>query len=130
MESSIKTESCCAGKGRCVAYVIAILGTLLLMAALVLLMRHYTQPAPLGTDRALERIKNLKEMRAANEEALNNYAWQDQAKGLVRLPVARAMEITLQEWQNPAAARSNLIARMEKATAPAPKAPEKPSPFE
>jgi hypothetical protein len=127
MEPSIKTESCCAGKGRCVAYVLGILGTFLVMAALVWLMRHYTQTAPLGADRAAERIKNLKEMRAANEEALNNYAWQDQAKGLVRLPVARAMELTLQEWQNPAAARSNLIVRMEKATAPA---PAKPSEFE
>jgi hypothetical protein len=130
MEPSIKSDSCCAGKGRCIANVLAILGTLLIMAGLVWLMRHYTQPAPLGADRAQERIKNLREMRAANFEALNNYAWQDQAKGLVRLPVARAMEITLQEWQNPAAARSNLIARMEKATAPAPKAPEKPSEFE
>jgi hypothetical protein len=37
------------------------------------------------------------------------------------------MEITLQEWQNPQAARSNLMARVEKATA---KAPEKPSQFE
>jgi hypothetical protein len=129
MEPSLKTDSCCE-KGRCTAYVLGILGTFLLMAGLVWLMRHYTQPAPLDADRTAERIKNLKEMRAANEEALNNYAWQDQAKGLVRLPVARAMDITLQEWQNPAAARSNLIARMEKATAPAPKAPEKPSEFE
>ena len=130
MEPSIKTDSCCAGKGRCTAYVIGILGTFLLMAGLVWLMRHYTQPTPLGANRAAERIKNLKEMRAANEDAISSYAWQDQAKGLVRLSVARAMEITLQEWQNPAAARSNLIARMEKATAPPPKAPEKPSEFE
>ena len=130
MESSIKTETGCAKKSCCTAYVLSILGTFLVMAALVWLMRHYTQPAPLGADRAAERIKNLKEMRAANEEALNNYAWQDPAKGLVRLPIARAMEITLQEWQNPAAARSNLIARMEKAIAPAPKPPEQPSPFE
>jgi hypothetical protein len=93
-------------------------------------MRHYTQPAPLGADRAQERIKNLTELRAADYEAANNYAWKDQSKGLVRLPVDRAMELTLQEWQNPAAARSDLIARMEKATAPAPKAPEQPSEFE
>ncbi|MEP6663569.1 MAG: hypothetical protein ABJC04_07880 [Verrucomicrobiota bacterium] len=126
----MKTDSCCAEKSRCTAYVLGILGTFLLMAGLVWLMRHYTQPAPLGAERALERIKNLKEMRAADFDAVNNYGWQDQAKGLVRLPVARAMEITLQEWQNPAAARADLIARMEKATAPAPKAPEKPSPFE
>jgi hypothetical protein len=130
MEPTMKTDSCCAAKGRCAAYVLGIIGTFLLMAALVWLMRHYTQTPNLGADRAQERIKNLKEMRAANYEALHNYAWQDQAKGIVRLPIDRAMELTLQEWKNPAAARSNLIARMEKATAPAPKAPEKPSEFE
>jgi hypothetical protein len=130
MEPTMKTDSCCAAKGRCGAYALGIIGTFLLMAALVWLMRHYTQTPNLGADRAQERIKNLKEMRAANYEALHNYAWQDQAKGIVRLPIDRAMELTLQEWKNPAAARSNLIARMEKATAPAPKAPEKPSEFE
>jgi hypothetical protein len=40
------------------------------------------------------------------------------------------MQITGREWQNPAAARSNLTVRVEKAAAPAPKAPEKPSIFE
>jgi hypothetical protein len=41
------------------------------------------------------------------------------------------MMLVEREWaQNPAAARSNLIARVEKATAAPPKAPEKPSPFE
>lgn len=130
MEPSLKTDSCCAEKGRCTAYVLGILGTFLLMAGLVWLMRHYTQPPPIDQARNAERLKFYAEMKAANAEALNNYAWQDQAKGLVRLPVARAMELTLKEWQNPAAARSNLIARVEKATAPAPKAPEKPSEFE
>jgi hypothetical protein len=36
-----------------------------------------------------------------------------------------------QQWgQNPAAARSNLISRVEKANAPPPRQPEKPSQFE
>ena len=48
-------------------------------------------------------------------------------KGIVRLPVQRAVELTLQEWQNPGAARSNLISRVEKATA---LPPAKPNPYE
>jgi len=48
----------------------------------------------------------------------------------VRLPIAEAKKLALRDWQNPAAARSNLIARVEKATAAPPKAPEKPNPFE
>ena len=37
------------------------------------------------------------------------------------------MELSLKLWQDKDAARSNLIARVEKATAAPPKAPEKPS---
>ena len=37
----------------------------------------------------------------------------------MRVPVERAKELILQEWQNPAAGRSNLVARAAKAFAPA-----------
>jgi len=113
------------------AYVIGILGSFLIVAGLVWAMRYYIQPAPLGEDRAAVRAKALAELRAAEAEALEHPAWLDQAKGIVRLPVATAMQLVEREWgQDPAAARSNLIARVEKATALPPKAPEKPSPFE
>jgi hypothetical protein len=112
------------------AYIIAILGAFLIVAALVWAMQRYTQPAPLGEDRAATRAKALAELRAGEAEALSTTAWIDQGKGLVRLRVQDAMELVKREWQNPAAARSNLIARVEKATAAPPKAPEKPSPFE
>jgi hypothetical protein len=110
--------------------VIAILGCFLIIAALVWAMHHYTQPPPLGEERVAVRKKALAELRAAEAEGLNTYGWVDQAKGVVRLPIAEAMKMTLLEWQHPATARSNLIARVEKATAAPPKAPEKPSPFE
>ena len=122
-------NSSCCNKSKCAVYVIAILGCFLIMAALVKIMQNKTSSA-IGADRAEERRKNLVTVRAETDQALKNYAWQDQAKGLVRLPIERAMELSLQEWQNPKAARSNLIARVEKATAPPPKAPEKPSEFE
>jgi hypothetical protein len=54
----------------------------------------------------------------------------DQGKGLVRLPIVEAMKLVERKWQNPAEARKDLIARVEKATALPPKAPEKPSAFE
>jgi hypothetical protein len=44
--------------------------------------------------------------------------------------VARAKELVLEEWQNPAAARSNLMERAAKAFAPAPKPPEKKNEYE
>lgn len=125
----MKTDSCCC-KAKCAAYTIGILGSLLVVAWLVWLMNAKTNPGAINAARAEERRKNLTEMQSANQEALNNYAWENQGKGFVRLPVDRAMEITLQEWKNPAEARANLLSRIDKLTAPAPKAPEKPSQFE
>ena len=124
----MNNECCgCADKARYAAYVAAILGSFLIMAGMVWLMQHYTRPAPLDQKRAEERRKTLADVKAANTESLNNYAWIDQPKGIVRLPISRAMELTLQQWKNPAAARSNLIAQVEKATA---LPPAKPSIFE
>lgn len=112
------------------AYFAGTVGTFLIVAALVWAMVHYTQPPP-AEDRAAVRAKALAELRAAEAEALNNPGWIDQGKGIVRLPIEQAMKLAVAEWgQNPGAARSNLIARVEKATAAPPKAPEKPSPFE
>ena len=112
------------------AYAVGIIGSFLIVAALVWAMRHYTQPPPLGEDRVAVRKKALAELRVAEAEELNTYAWLDQGTGIVRLPIAEAMKLSLRQWQNPAAARSNLFARVEKATATPPKAPEQPSPFE
>lgn len=113
------------------AYAFGILGSFLIVAGLVWAMRHYTQAPPLSQARATVRAKALADLRAAEAEALEHAAWLDQARGLVRLPIDQAMKLVEHDWgQNPAAARSNLISRVEKASAPLPKAPEKPSEFE
>ena len=62
-------------------YAIGILGSFLIVAALVWAMRHYTQPPPLGEDRVALRKKALAELRAAEAEELNTYGWLDQGKG-------------------------------------------------
>ena len=112
------------------AYVVGILGSFLIVAALVWAMQHYTQPPPLGEDRIAVRKKALADLRAAEATELESYGWVDQGKGVVRLPIADAMKLALRQWQDPAAARSNLIARVEKAAAVPPPPPAKPSPFE
>jgi hypothetical protein len=112
------------------AYVIGILGSFLIVAALVWAMQRYTQPPALGQDRIALRKKALADLRAAEASELETYGWVDQPKGLVRLPIAEAMQFALREWQNPAAARSNLIARVEKATFVPAAPPPKPSQFE
>ena len=127
MNSSESDPQCC---GRSFSVTVAAVLVCLIFAALVWKMREYTTPAPLGAQRAAERSKALAELRASEAEALNNVGWVDQSKGIVRLPIAEAMKLVERKWQNPAEARKDLIARVEKATALPPKAPEKPSPFE
>jgi hypothetical protein len=113
------------------AYTIAVLGAFLIGAGLVWAMRHYTQPAPLGEDRAAVRAKALAELRAAETDALNTTGWVDASKGLVRLRIEDAMGWVEQNWtRDPVAARSELSNRVDKATAPPPRQPEKPSQFE
>jgi hypothetical protein len=113
------------------AYVLTVLGAFLIVAALVWAMRHYSRTTPLDAERAAVRAKALAELRAAEAEAMNNTGWVDAAKGIVRLRVEDAMQWVEKEWgRDPRAARSNLMARVDKATAPPPRAPEKPSQFE
>lgn len=103
-------------------YVVAILGAFLIVGFLVWVMYEYTQPAPLGQSRAAERAKALAELRAYEAEQLNNAGWIDPGKGLVRLRIEDAMKIVEQQWgKDPAAARSNLISRVEAANPPPPK---------
>ena len=110
------------------AYAVAILGSFLIVAALVCAMRYYTQPAPLGAERAAVRAQALAELRAAEADALHNVGWIDQSKGLVRLRIEDAMALVERAWQNPPAARSNLLERVVKANPPPPK--PAPSPYE
>ena len=109
---------------------VAFLIACLLFAVIVAAVKVYTPVPAIDADRAAVRAKTLAEIRAAETQALNHPGWIDENRGLVRLPIDVAMQITEREWQNPAAARSNIMARAEKATAPVPKAPEKPSAFE
>jgi hypothetical protein len=41
-------------------------------------------------------MTDLQEMRAAEDKILHSYGWSDQANGIVRLPIDRAMELIAQ----------------------------------
>lgn len=45
--------------------------------------------------RSVERTKNLAELQAADTATLATYGWNDRAKGVVRVPITRAMELVL-----------------------------------
>ena len=125
----MNTDDCCQNT-RFGAYAVGLTGTFLVMAGLVWLMRHYTAAPPVFAERSAERMQIRAEFNAANAPLVENYDWQDQARGVVRIPLQRAKDLVLEEWQNPAAARSNMIARAAKAFAPLPKPPEKKNEYE
>ena len=93
-------------------------------------MKFSVRVPAIDADRASAISKALFEIHTNETVSLNNPGWIDQPRGIVRLPVVDAMKLAAQEWQNPAQARADLIAREEKASAPLPKAPAKPNPFE
>lgn len=131
MTGPMNSESTQGNRITGVAYGGAILGAFLIVTVLVWAMRQYTRPEPLNANRAAERARALAELRAAEAETLHTTAWIDPVKGIVRLRIEDALQLAEREWQNPAAARSNLIARLEKAMpAPPPPPPAQPSAFE
>jgi hypothetical protein len=98
--------------------------------ALAVVVKFSVRVPAIDADRNAARAKALAEIRAAEDKSLNTAGWIDQSRGIVRLPIETAMQITAQAWQNPAQARADLISRQENASKPAPVAPAKPSAFE
>src|SRR6185437_6562541 len=125
-----ENKSCCSCTAK-VAYAIAVIGAILIVVFLDRQLKKYTAAPAVDAGRAEERAKDLAEIHNAEAEALNNTGWIDQSKGVVRLKIDDAMQLMEEIWKNPAAGRSNLLERVEKAyPPPPPPAPAKPSPYE
>jgi hypothetical protein len=84
----------------------------------------------INADQAAVRYQDLAQMQGVEQTNLTQLGWVDVARGTVRLPIDAAIQLTETAWKNPASARADLIAREEKASAPAPVRPAKPSAFE
>jgi hypothetical protein len=99
--------------------------------ALIAIVKFSISVPAIDADRDAMISKSFVEMRKTENNALENPGWVDQQRGIVRLPIEIAMQLTATEWQNPSQARVDLIARQEKASAPAPtNAKPKANPFE
>jgi hypothetical protein len=46
-----------------------------------------------------QRLKNLDDLNGENEKILTQYHWVDKAKGVVGIPIERAMNLVLMELQ-------------------------------
>ena len=77
------------------------LGVVLLFALFGVIVLAVIGPAPRGDDYEQKRAKAREEkLKTAHEEdakALACYGWIDKNKGVARIPVARAMELTVAE---------------------------------
>ena len=80
------------------------LGVVLLFALFGVIALAIIGPAQRGDtyerQRAENRLKKLKDAREEDAKALTGYAWIDKNKGTVRLPVERAMELSVVELAN------------------------------
>jgi len=111
-------------------YGISFLVASVLFVALVAVVKFSVSVPAINADRAAVRAKALADIRAAEATALTTPGWIDQDRNLVRLPIDTALQLAAQAAQNPAAARTDLLARAAKAAAPLPKTAPKPSAFE
>jgi hypothetical protein len=85
-------------------------GIVLLFALFGVIVLALIGPTPRGTDyeetRAKKRVENLKTLREEADKALTTYGWIDKNKGVARIPIERAMELTVADLakQKPATA--------------------------
>lgn len=116
------------------------LGIVLLFALFGVVVLAIIGPSPRGSDyeetRAKKRVENLKTLREEADKALTTYGWIDKNKGVARIPIERAMELTVAELAKQKPAPAGPIATPEaqatasvpaSATSPAPATSPKPS---
>src|SRR5213592_333766 len=105
------------------------LAVVLIFALFGVIVLAIIGPMPRGSDyeetRAKKRIEKLKTVREDAEKALNTYAWIDKNKGVVQIPISRAMELTTAQLAQQKPAPAGPIATPQEQ---APSAPSSPAP--
>ncbi len=103
------------------------LGIVLLFAIFGGIVLAVIGPAPRGdkyeATRAKKRQDNLKTLHDEESKSLSAYAWIDKNKGSARIPIERAMELTMAELKQKQPAAAGPIATPPPPAASAPAAP-------
>lgn len=89
------------------------LGIVLLFLVFGAIVPAVVGPAPRGTDYEAQRAKErMEKMKAIQDDAksLTTYAWIDKNKGSVKIPIDRAMELTVVDLANKKPAPAGPIA--------------------
>ncbi len=102
-------------------------GIVLLFALFGVIVLAVIGPAPRGSDyeetRAKKRVDNLKTLREEAAKALTTYGWIDKNKGVARIPIERAMELTVAKLAQQKPAPAGPIATPEPQPSAAPALP-------
>ena len=109
------------------------LGIVCLFVLFGLIVLAVIGPSPRTSDyeetRAKKRMEKLKALHEETQKELTTYAWVDKNKGLARIPIDRAMEVTVSDLAQKKPAPAGPIATPATQTAPttaspAPAAPQ------
>jgi hypothetical protein len=110
------------------------LGVVFLFVLFGLIVLAVIGPSPRSNDyeemRAKKRMERLKALNEETQKDLTTYAWIDKNKGVARIPIDRAMELTVADLaqKKPAAAGPIATPAAPAAPAPAPPAGGSPAP--
>jgi hypothetical protein len=103
------------------------LGIVCLFALFGLIVLAVIGPSPRTSDyeeaRAKKRMEKLKALQEENQKDLTTYAWVDKNKGVARIPIDRAMEVTVADLAQKKPAPAGPIATPPAQTAPAAASP-------
>jgi hypothetical protein len=90
------------------------LGIVCLFALFGLIVLSLIGPSPRTSDyeetRAKKRMEKLKALHEESQKELTTYAWVDKNKGVARIPIDRAMEVTVADLAQKKPARAGPIA--------------------
>ena len=86
-------------KGSFTATLLAAVGgfSIFLIILVIAYLPNKAAPAGDGMKTPAERKAALAELRGKEQTAATTYGWVDKDKGVVRLPLERAVELTIQE---------------------------------
>ena len=90
------------------------LGVVCLFVLFGLIVLAIIGPSPRTSDyeetRAKKRMEKLKALHEESQKELTTYAWVDKNKGVARIPIDRAMEVTVADLAQKKPARAGPIA--------------------
>ena len=99
------------------------LGIVCLFVLFGLIVLAVIGPSPRTSDyeetRAKKRMEKLKTLHEESQKELTTYAWVDKNKGVARIPIDRAMEVTVADLARKNPAPAGPIATPAAQTAPA-----------